>query len=158
MNPEEIKMMRKLGMKMNICMGVAMSFILSLVGSISGGHFAVPSWLLSFVISTIIALIIGFIVPIKKACDGFCKVCKVEPESFKGNLLGALISNLIYTPILTVAMVSIMITLAAKHAPAGAAPTIGQALPGSLIICLIVGYICIVILQPIFLKLLLKKK
>jgi len=157
MNPEEMKKMRKIRIKMNILMGVSMSFILSLVGSLSGGHFALPSWILSFAISAVLALLIGFVVPIKKLCDGFCKKCNANPQSIKGNLLGALVSNIIYTPVLTIVMVSIMVSIAAAHAPAGAAPSIGQVLPGSLIICLIAGYICIIVLQPLFLKLLLKK-
>lgn len=144
--------MKKKGRKISALMGVCMSFVLSLTGTLSGGHFTVPSWLISFVISTVISLIIGFVVPIKLLGDKFCGVCKVNPMSFKGTLASALISNLIYTPLITVIMVTIMVGNAAKHAPAGMAPTVGQVLPGSLLICLIVGYIAIVILQPIIIK------
>lgn len=152
------KNMRAVGIKMNILMGFSMSVILSLVGTLTGGHFSVPSWLVSFGISLIISLAIGFLVPVKKLGDMACKKCNVEEKSFKGNLVSSVISDLIYTPIITIIMVVIMLNNAAKHAPAGAVPPVGRVLPGSLLICLIVGYIVIVILQPLFLKMLLKNK
>ena len=147
------KEMRAIGIKMNIMMGLTMSFVLSLVGTLLGGHFSIPSWLISFGVSLVISLIIGFIVPIKKVSDIFCNKCNTKPESGKGNLLSAFISDVIYTPIITIIMVSVMLTNAAKHAPAGAAvPTVGQALPGSLIVCFIVGYVVIAVVQPIYIK------
>lgn len=154
------KKMRAVGIKMNIMMGVTMSLILSLVGTLTGGHFTIPSWLVSFGISLVISLVIGFAVPIKKVGDSLCKKCKANPQSMKGNLISALASDLIYTPIITIIMVSVMLTNAAKHlppnAPADAVPSIGKALPGSLLICLVVGYIVIVVIQPIFLKMFMK--
>lgn len=152
------KNMRAVGMKMNVLMGVTMSIILSLVGTFTGGHFTVPSWIVSFAISLVISLIIGFLVPIKKLGDMVCNKCKVIPESLKGNLLSGLVSDLIYTPIITIIMVTVMLNSAAKHAPAGAVPPVARVLPGSLITTLIVGYIVIIIVQPIFLKMLIKKK
>lgn len=148
--------MRKIGMMMAILMGFTMSLVLSLTGTVSGGHFTVPSWLISFGISFVISLIIGFVVPIKKVGDAVCNKVNVVPESFKGNLVSAFISDLIYTPIITIIMVVIMVGNAAKHAPEGHAPSIGQVLPGSLILCFVVGYIVIAIIQPVFLKMLMK--
>lgn len=149
--------MRMVGIKMNILMGVTMSLILSLIGTLTGGHFSVPSWLVSFGISLVISLVIGFAIPIKKLGDGACKKCKVSPESLKGNLISGLISDLIYTPVITIIMVVVMLSNAAKHAPAGAVPPVSRVLPGSLAICFIVGYIVIIIIQPLYLKMLLKK-
>lgn len=151
------KKMRMIGIKMNILMGLTMSIILSFVGTILGGHFSIPAWLVSFGISLVISLVIGFIVPIKKLGDGLCDKCKVNPQSMKGNLLSALLSDFIYTPIITIIMVVVMLGNAAKHAPAGAVPSVGKVLPGSLVVCLIVGFVVIAIVQPIFLKFLLKK-
>lgn len=148
--------MRKIGMMMTFMMGFTMSLVLSLTGTLSGGHFTVPSWLVSFGISFVISLIIGFIVPIKRVGDAVCNKVNVVPESFKGNLVSAFISDLIYTPIITIIMVVIMVGNAAKHAPEGQAPSIGQVLPGSLILCFVVGYIVIAIIQPVFLKMLMK--
>lgn len=150
--------MKKVGICMNILMGASMSIILSFVGTMTGGHFSIPSWLISFGISFVISLVIGFLIPIKKLGDALCMKCKVNPNSMKGNFLSAVVSDLIYTPIITIAMVVIMLGNAAKHAPAGAVPPVSKVLPGSLAICLVVGYIVIVIIQPLFLKMLLKKK
>lgn len=149
--------MRALGMKMSVLMGITMSFVLSLVGTLTGGHFSVPSWIISFGLSLIISLVIGFVVPIKKVGDKVCGAFKINPESGKGNLLSGLISDLIYTPVITIIMVVVMLGNAAKHAPEGAVPPISRVLPGSLLICFVIGYIVIIIVQPLFLKMLLKK-
>lgn len=153
------KKMKKVGILMNILMGFTMSLVLSLVGTLSGGHFTIPGWLMSFGISFVISLIIGFLVPIKLLGDKACGKCKVNPMSLKGTLISACISDLIYTPIITIIMVVTMLGNAAKNAPEGAVvPSVGQVLPGSLMLCLVVGYIVIVLIQPLFLKLLIKRK
>lgn len=149
--------MRKVALKMAVLMGCTMSFVLSLVGTLMGGHFSVPSWLISFGISLVISLVIGMIVPMKPITDKACSACHISPQSLQGNLLGSLISDLIYTPIITVIMVVTMLKMAAAHAPEGAAvPTVGQVLPGSLIVCFLVGYVVIFVIQPLFLKLCMK--
>ena len=152
------KNMRVVGIKMNILMGFTMSIILSLVGTLTSGHFSVPSWIISFVVSLVISLIIGFLVPIKKLGDMVCNKLNVKPESMKGNLVSGIVSNLIYTPLITIIMVTVMLGNAAKHAPAGAVPPVSRVLPGSLAVTLIIGYIVIIIVQPIYLKMLLKKQ
>lgn len=152
------KNMRKVGMLMNVLMGFTMSLVLSLVGTLSGGHFTVPGWLMSFGISFVISLVIGFLVPIKLLGDKACGKFKINPMSFKGTLVSACVSDLIYTPLITIIMVVTMLGNATKNAPEGAiVPTVGQVLPGSLILCLVVGYIVIVLVQPLFLKMLIKK-
>lgn len=152
------KNMRIIGLKMSFLMGFTMSLILSLVGTLMGGHFSVPSWLISFGISLVISLVIGLLVPIKKVGDAFCRKCKVVPESGKGNLVSGLVSDLIYTPIITVIMVVVMLKLAEMNAPAGEVPSVMQVLPMSLLVCFVVGYIAIILTQPLFLKLLLKNR
>ena len=153
--------MKAIMIKMTIFMGVIMSFVLSLVGTLLGGHFTVVSWLISFAISFVISLIIGFAVPIKKLGDMACNKFNVIPESLKGTLISAIISDLIYTPIITIIMVTVMLKNAVMHLPpeaAAHAPTVGQVLPLSLIVCLLVGYVVIVIVQPLLIKTLIRKK
>lgn len=152
--------MKKIMMLMTILMGFTMSLVLSLVGTLMGGHFSIPSWLLSFGISFVLSIIIGFIVPVKMLGDKFCGKCKTVPESPKGNFLSAIISNLIYTPFLTIVMVCTMVGIATKEIPEMAARIniMVHALIPSLIVCLIVGYIVIVIVQPLFIKLLIGKQ
>lgn len=153
--------MKKVMVLMTVSMGFIMSLVLSLIGTLMGGHFTVPSWLVSFAISFVISLVIGFIVPIKKVSDAVCRKVGVVAESPKGNLVSGVVSDLIYTPIITVTMVSIMITNAAKAMKAAGVtegiPTIGRALPASLIVSLVVGYVVIIIAQPILLKLFIPK-
>jgi len=153
--------MKKIGILMSILMGFTMSLVLSFLGTMMSGHFSIPSWLISFGISFAISLVIGFIVPIKKVCDYVCQKLSVNPQSLKGNAISSFISDLIYTPIITVSMVVIMVGNAQKQMAAlgitEGVPTIPQVLIPSLISCFIVGYFVIFITQPLFLKMLLKK-
>ena len=161
------KAMKGVMVKMTVLMGLTMSLVLSLVGSVLGmvhsGSFSVPGWFISFFISLIISLIIGFLIPVKKVTDSVCKKAGAEPASPKGNLLGALISDFIYTPVITVIMVMVNVNGARRSMPAevlaeavaqGRAPTVGRILPLSLIVCFIVGFIVIAVIQPVFLKML----
>lgn len=150
--------MKKIATLMSIYMGIIMSLVLSLVGTLTSGHFTMISWMISFGISLVISLLIGFLVPVKRIGDAACKACSVEPLSMKGNALSSLVSDVIYTPLITVIMVVVMLKMAAAHAPEGAQiPTVGYVLPASLIICLIVGYIVIAIMQPVLINALMKK-
>lgn len=140
--------MKKIMIQMTVLMGFFMSLTLSLVGTLMGGHFTVPSWLLSFALSFVISLIIGFLVPIKKLGDSACEKRGVPAQSFKGTLISAAISDVIYTPVITIVMVVVMLTLAAKNAPAGSVPPIPAVLIPSLLVSLVAGYIVIVLIQP----------
>ena len=151
-----INEMKKIGMLMNVCMGVTMSFFLSLVGNLTSGHFTVPGFLISFVVSTVISLIIGFIVPIKKISDGACGKAHLEPGSIKARLLDSVISDLIYTPFITLAMVTLAYFTIASHAPEGAPPFVPMFL-SSLLISLAVGYVLIFVFTPLYLGILMKK-
>ncbi len=158
---EKNKVMKSVMMKMTILMGLTMSFVLSLVGTLLGGHFSIPGWIISFLVSLVISLIIGFVVPIKKVTDSACKKAGVEPASPKGNFLSALVSDLIYTPVITVIMVIVMINGAKRNIPEevlaqGGGPSVARVLPISLIVCLIVGWIVIAVIQPVYIKYLTK--
>lgn len=154
--------MRKIVMLMTVYMGLILSFCLSLVGILVGGHFSIPGWIVSFAISLVISLIIGFLVPVKKVSDYFCSKYEVMPESREGNRVSSLVSDIIYTPIITVVMVLISVNSARKHIPEevlamGQGPSVGKALLLSLPACFIVGYIVIMIVQPLLVKTLIKK-
>ena len=145
--------MRSAGRRMNLYMGVTMSFILSLVGNLSSGHFTISGFLMSFVISTIVALCIGSLIPIRKITVAAQKQLNLEPDSIASKLLDALISDLIYTPVLTLLMVYLAYRQAAAH---GAPVTfMGMFLP-SLLLSLVVGYFCIFFIEPVYLKLVMK--
>lgn len=154
MNEEMQKKMRKVGIEMNLCMGITLSFFLSLVGTLSSGHFTVPSWLMSFAISTVISIIIGLLVPMNKVMNAVDRKAGLQPGSLPARFLDSLISDLIYTPILTLCMVGLAYWNATRH---------GQPMPflpvflNSLLLTLAVGYILIFIFQPLFMKAILKR-
>ncbi|MBR1476725.1 MAG: hypothetical protein IJ608_02040 [Lachnospiraceae bacterium] len=148
--------MKKIGMQMNIMMGVTLSFCLSLVGNLTSGHFTVLGFLISFAASTIVSLIIGFFVPLKKLTDDFTRKHNLEQGKLKTRCVESLISDLIYTPVITLLMVTMAYFMASKNAPAGAVHFLPMFLP-SLVISLIVAYIIIFIITPVYIGFLMKK-
>ena len=94
---------------MSLLMGVTLSFFMSLIGTLTSGHFTFVTWLISFLISFVISLVIGFLVPLPKIDAAVCRKMKLRPHSVQANLMSALISNTIYTPIMSVVMVLIMV-------------------------------------------------
>ena len=145
--------MRKIGIQMSILMGVSLSFCLSLVGSLSSGHFTMPTFLLSFAVSTIISLIIGLLVPMKKVNDSLDAKLGLQPRKLSTHLFESLISDLIYTPIITLAMVFLNWKIATAH---GAQIPFGPMFVKSSILSMLVGYLLIFVLMPLFLKLVMR--
>lgn len=139
--------MKAIGRKMSICMGITLSFCLSLVGILSSGHFTVPGFIISFIVSTIISLLIGFLVPMKKLNDKFCGNMK---PGLGRKCLEALISDILYTPIMTLAMTA----MAWKQATGQGAkiPYLPMFLK-SLVLTFAVGYVLILIFTPLYFKL-----
>lgn len=152
------QVMRKVGMQMSLLMGVTLSFCLSLVGNLMGakqsGAFSVVGFLIGFVISTIVSLVIGFIVPIKKVNDSICGKLNLEPGAMVTRFVESLISDIIYTPIMTLLMVFLAYKQATSH---GAQIPFLPMFLSSLVVCLIVGYILIFIFMPLYMKLVMKK-
>lgn len=160
--------MKKIGIQMNIFMGLFMSIILSIVGttfgqatSAAGIQFPgiIIGIVVSFIASFAISLIIGFIVPMKKVGDGVCNLFKTSSNAILGKVVSALASDLIYTPVITFAMVAIARFMAGKQNPEALAhmpPYIIMVLP-SLALTLVVGWVVIFIIQPILMKRILKK-
>ncbi|MBE6854869.1 MAG: hypothetical protein E7501_04350 [Ruminococcus sp.] len=104
--------MKKIGLLMSVCMGLIMSFSLSLTGNLMSGRFAVPTFLLSFLCSFVLSLLIGLCVPMKPLCDKICRKFHAPPQTIQSRVLSAVVSSLIYTPLLTTVMVFMNTTLA----------------------------------------------
>lgn len=168
LNQKEIAArMRKVGICMNFMMGVSLSFFLSLIGMVSSGHFQVKGWLISFLASTILSILIGFIIPIHKISSKICTKLGLKERTLSFHLVGSFISDCFYTPLMSFSMVALAYMGMKKQleaAIAGGAPT--EALPQitflqlfipSLVITMLAGYFLIFTLQPLFLKILLKK-
>lgn len=154
------KVMRKIGAQMNLLMGTMMSFCLSLLGNLLGGHFTVIGFLISFVISFIISLIIGFGIPHRKWSENAVRAFGAKPGTIQARLVEALISDCVYTPIITLAMVAFAyFTSRANAAPEalGHMPSFMQMFLGSFAACMVVGYILIFVFMPLFMKLVFKK-
>ena len=149
--------MRKIGRAMSIRMGIAMSFCLSLVGTLSSGHFTVPGFLISFIASSVISLLIGVIVPIGKVSADVCNNMKLERGSLKWRLMESLISDLVYTPIMTLAMVFIAYKMAMISSGGMAGLRFLPMFLSSLLICFVAAYIIIFVIQPLFMKQVMKK-
>ena len=152
--------MKKIGAQMNILMGVMMSLCLSLLGNLLGGHFTIVGFLLSFVISLIISLIIGFCVPHRKWSENAVRAFKAEPGTIQARLVEALISDCVYTPVITLAMVAFAYFMSRANASPEALanmPGFFQMFIGSFFACMVVGYILIFFLMPVFMKLVFTK-
>ncbi len=146
--------MKKIGREMSLLMGVTLSFFLSLTGLIAAGKFNVIGWIISFVISTIISLIIGFIIPMKKLTDGVNNKLGLKPGKLGTRCMESLISDLIYTPIITLAMVFMAYKKATAHG--AKIPFMGM-FGKSLALSMVVGFILIFIFMPLYMKLVFKK-
>ena len=144
------QMMKKIGRRMSILMGVSLSFCLSLLGNLTSGHFTLPGFLISFAVSTLISLIIGFLVPMKKVGDSLANALHLKPRSLPAHCAESFMSDLIYTPVITLAMVALAWKMATSH---GAQMPFLPMFLHSLVLSMIVGYVLIFILMPVFFKL-----
>ena len=144
---------------MNLLMGVTLSFFLSLLGNLTAeSGFKPVAFLASFAVSTVISLIIGFVIPMRKLENGAVKAMGLKERSLPANLVSALISDLIYTPVITLAMIALARKMAMKMSNGHAElPPFAVMFVKSLIISLIVAYIIILIATPVYLKLVMKK-
>ena len=144
------KAMRAVGFKMNLCMGVTLSFFLSLIGNLTSGHFTVPGFLISFAASTVISIIIGFIVPMKKISDK----ATAGMKGVKKPLTEALISDCIYTPVMTLSMILLARYMASSHGEE--VPPFAPMFIKGLIISMIAGYVLVLFFMPLYLKMFTK--
>ena len=150
--------MKKIGKQMNIYMGTLMSFALSLVGNLTSGHFSIKGFIMSFLISLVISIMIGFVVPIGQINKSLSRQFDLKPHHIVTRIVESFVSDLIYTPLLTLIMVAFSVTMASKSSGGKAQIPILPAFLGSLWICFIVGFILIFIFQPMLLRFILKKE
>ena len=146
--------MKKIGIQMSILMGITLSFCLSLTGNLISGHFTLPGFLISFLVSLLVSMVIGFFIPMPKLEASVCRKLNIEQRSLKGNAVTAVISDLIYTTVITLAATALAYP---KMVKAGGSVSFGGMFLGSLLPSLLIGYVLIFILKPLFLRLVLKK-
>ena len=146
--------MKKIGRQMSLLMGSALSFFLSLAGNLSSGHFTIIGFILSLIISFLIGLALGVIVPVKPLSDKITGKLGMQSGKLSTMAVEALISDLVYTPVITLGMVFLAYRMAVSH---GASQEFLPMFLGSLVRSLILGYVLIFIFTPLFLKFLFKK-
>ena len=154
---------KKIGMLMSVYMGFVMSIFMTVTGVCVGmlpnvlKHRIPPQAMISslisgFFISFAISMMIGFVVPMKTITDSATK--NMKPGMGK-RCFETLISDAIYTPVISLVMVAFAYMSNNKNGEGG--PTYLMMLIPSLIACFIVGYIIIFLVQPAILKHLMKR-
>ena len=96
---------------LNVLISLSLSFILSLVGTATSGHFTVKGWLLSFALSFVLSLLIVFKINMKMLEENYMRKHGLKREDLKTKLVTPLLSDLVMTPILTVAMVALAMVM-----------------------------------------------
>ena len=148
--------MKRINRRISILMGVTLSLCLSLVAHLFlADKFTFLGFLLSFAVSLTISLIIGLIIPMKKVNDAVDRSLHLRPFSIQARLVESLVSDLIYTPVMTVIMTTISYFIAKNN---GAEIPYVPMLLKSLLVCFLVGYVLIFIFQPLFMTLVIGKR
>ena len=135
--------------KMSLLMGLTMSFALSLTGLVSAGQFTVRAFLINFAISFVISMVIGLLVPMGRVNASLCGRLGLRQGGIHARLFESLISDLIYTPVITFCMVTLAYRQAVSHgAPLRYGPMLGR----SMVISLVAGYVIIFLVTPLFMR------
>ena len=161
-NGEKQKQMKKIGLKVSFLMAILMSFGLSLTGNLMAERPAdmplfpiIIGFLASFAVSFIISFAIGLIVPMPKVNAALARKFNLQPRTLKAHIVESIASNIIYTPIMTTAMVLFVFfcLMPADHKP----PFVPMFI-SSQIICFIVAQALIFVCQPVIMKMVLPKR
>ncbi len=147
--------MKKISRQMSVLMGLTLSFFLSLTGNLASGKFTVIGFIISFVVSFIISVAIGLLVPMRKVNDAVDRKLGLAPGKPSTHAVESLVSDFIYTPIITLTMIALAYKNAVSHGAKGLkfGPMFGKAL----LLSLVIGFILVLIFTPLYMKLLLGK-
>ena len=150
------KQMRKVGLKIAFIMALLMSFGLSLTGNLMAERppempliASIIGFLECFALSFVISFAIGFFVPVPKVNAALARIFHLHPRTFKAHFVESLASNLIYTPLITTAMVCFVYF---TMMPDGHKPPFLPMFIHSQVICLIVAQVLIMLFVPIIMK------
>ena len=162
MGAPDPKAMRKIGLKVSFMMAILMSFGLSLTGNLMAERPAdmpmapiIMGFLASFAVSFVISFAIGLVVPMPKVNAALARKFKLQPRTLKAHVVESIASNIIYTPVMTTAMVIFVFFCLM---PAGQKPPFIPMFISSQIICFIVAQVLIFVCQPVIMKIVLPKR
>ena len=142
--------MKKAELKMGMLMGASMSVCLSLAGMLSAGQFSLVPFIKNVLISFLISQVISNAVPLRRLTMAAVRKNGSKPGSLPARLLETLVSDLILTPLMTL----VMVYLAYRQATAqGAVIPFLPMLVKSELISLVVAYVLIFFLTPVYEKL-----
>ena len=146
--------MKRVGFLVSLMMCLTLSLCLPIVGVIQSGGFKLGMYLLNFTLSFVISFLITMLFPAMKLNLMLEKKFGLKFGSLKTRLVETFISDLIYTPILTVIMASLA-WYSMKKAGEETPPYLMMILVSSLI-SFVVAYIIILVTVPLYLKLSMK--
>ena len=160
-SPDIEKQMRKIGIKIAFCMALLMSFGLSLTGNMLAERppempmiASIIGFVKCFILSFAISFAIGLFVPIPKVNAALGRKFHLQPRTPKAHFIESLASNLIYTPLITTAMVCFVYF---TMMPEGHKPPFWPMFIHSQVVCFIVAQVLILIFVPIIIKLVIPK-
>ncbi len=142
---------------MGIRMGILMSICLSVLNLVVSGHFTFVGLALNILISSLVSIGISFVVPVGKVSREVCEKRNLPPGTMKARLLESLISDLVYTPVMTLILVFFAYGMVMLQSGGRAQIPFLPMFLKSLIISLAAGYVLIFIFQPLFFRGLFKK-
>ncbi|MBO7703586.1 MAG: hypothetical protein J6S26_03990 [Solobacterium sp.] len=137
------------GRYMSLMMGVTISFVNSLLGNLLSGHFTIPGFLVSLAVSLAVSFLIGMIVPMGKVNQALDQKYGLKPGEMKQRIAHTLVSDCIYTPIMTLVMTTLAWRNAVKQ---GAAIPYLPMFLRSLVVSFFAAFVIIFIVEPIYLK------
>ena len=147
----DMKDMKKVGSFVSFSVCLTFSIILPLIGVIQSGSFKVGVYLLNMIISFVMSYSISLLVPLLKINMMIEKKLHLKFASLKARLLETLVSDLIYTPVITTIMTAFAwynIKTSGEEAP----PFVPMLL-SSVTISFAVAYIVMFFIVPIYVML-----
>jgi len=153
--------MKAVGLKISLLMALLMSFSLSLTGNLTAERPPnmpmapiIIGFLASFGVSFVVSFAIGLVVPMPNVNAALARKFHLQPWALKTHIVESIVSNLIYTPLMTTTMVTFVYFCLM---PKGPKPPFLPMFIESQIICFIVAQVLIFIFVPLILKLVLPK-
>ncbi|MBR2086908.1 MAG: hypothetical protein IJ906_07215 [Oscillospiraceae bacterium] len=150
---EDKKLAKRVGLEMNILMSVSMSLCLALTGLLSSGQFTLPGFIESFLISLIISFLLGIFVSVPRINTAVEQKFRLKRGSMTARAAESLVSDLVYTPVMSVIMITLAWITARAH---GANPPYLMMLLKGLGLSLLTAFLLIFLFEPLFLRMVLK--